>query len=411
MGSRHRIVGLARVAVARVVGRATGGRSRQLVSSVLGVALAIALMTTVSGIALGLASQSAIQSEDVDYWVVPEGSSASSIAVSVGGPKLGDTHDAAARLRADERVDYATPVLLRVLRVENADSGTTEYVLGVGVVSDGADRDVMGVSTASLTPGDPHYDGGGYNGTWTGEVVLSDAGAELLNASEGDSLAPADERAGDRRFAVTTVAEGDYATGTGPLPIAVFQLSELQSVSGTADADQADQILVSTNAPGVREDIETLYPHTTVVERTGVSSQQLSSSNLPLAVALTALLAALTIGTLFVATMMGLELNASRESLAVLAAVGFSQRARAFVLIVETITVAIVGALAGILLGFGGIELVNALSNRYLGVSETAVFHPGLIAYGLCVAVVIGLLASIYPVVLSRRTSPLDALR
>ncbi len=62
--------------------------------SVTGLAVAIVLLTTGSGIALGLGSQTAVQSDDVDYWVVPESGdvtgtdSADQILVSTTAPEV-----------------------------------------------------------------------------------------------------------------------------------------------------------------------------------------------------------------------------------------------------------------------------------------------------------------------------------
>jgi putative ABC transport system permease protein len=61
------------------------------------------------------------------------------------------------------------------------------------------------------------------------------------------------------------------------------------------------------------------------------------------------------------------------------------------------------GGTVGVLLGIGGIALTNALSNQWLGVSDVAAFHPLMLGYGVGVAILIGLLATPYPVFLSRR--------
>jgi putative ABC transport system permease protein len=409
MGRRHRLLGLVRVAVARLLGRLAGGDSRQVLTSLVGVAVAIALMTTVGGVAVGLASQSAIQGEGVDYWVVPEASTASSVAVSVDGPKLGGTHDVATRLSRDDRVDYATPVLLRVLQVHNAASNTTEYVLVAGVVPDERGRPVLGVPTDALEPGDPYYADGAYDGPWTGEVVASDAAAQVLNASTGDELS-LQRRDAPGTLSVVNVSAGSYTTGAGPIPVVVMHLGELQAVSGATGSDQADQILVSTDDPSVRSDVESLYPETTVVQQNGFSGRQVSLSSLPMAIGVTAVIAAVVIGTLFVATMMGLEVHAERADLAVLSAVGFGERSRSLVVVVETLSLTVLGSVLGLAAGVGGIHLTNLLAGRYLGVDDVAAFDPLLVVTAAVVAVVIGLLASVYPVWLSRRTDVLEVL-
>ncbi|QCC47230.1 ABC transporter permease [Halobellus limi] len=409
MGSRHRYAGLLGVALGRLAGRFRRGEGKQLAVSVLGVAIAIMVMVTVGGVALGLASQSAIQGDDVDYWIVPEDRTASSIAVSVDGPQLGGTHDVTARLNRNPQVEYATPVLLRVVQLRAPASDTSEFVLVAGVIPDGGDREVLGVSTAALTPGDPYYANGTYDGEWTGEVVASGPAAELLALEGGDPLATP-RQGSNRSLHVENVSTGSYNTGAGPLPIVVVHQSELQAITGATAGDPADQILVSTTSAGVRSELEALYPQSSVITKSGFAEQSVSTSSLPVAVALTAVLTAVVVGTLFVATMMGLELHADRRRLAVLAAIGYRTRSQAFLVVAETFILTLCGTVVGIALGVGGIAATNALATRYLGVQSVAVFDPILVGAAGAVAVLIAAAASIYPVWLTRRTDVLEVL-
>jgi len=402
----RRLAGLLALGVRRTVSR-LGGGSRQVLLSVVGVALAVALMTTVSGVALELAAGSTVAGDDVDYWVVPESGDATSVAVPVGGSRLGSVHETTARLSRDDRVTYATPVLVSVIRLRSQPAGTSEYVLAVGVVPPDGERSVVGLPTDSLAPGDPHYAGGDYDGPFTGEAVVSDAAAELLSTETGDRLAVPRS---NRSLSVTAVAEGDVETGAGPLPVVLVHLSELQSLTGATDGDPADQLLVATDDPSVRGRLAGLYPHTTVVSRTGFTGPDVSTTSLPLAIGVAALVAGVAVGVLFVATMMGLAVTAERRTLAALAAVGFSTRSRSVLVLTETLTVAGLGGLLGSGVGAVAVALTNATAGRYFGVGDVARFDPLLVAYGVVAALCIGLVAAVYPVWLSRRTDPLEVL-
>jgi putative ABC transport system permease protein len=186
-------------------------------------------------------------------------------------------------------------------------------------------------------------------------------------------------------------------------------LAELQTITGVESGDQADQILVSTNDPSVRSDIERLYPGTDVVSRTGLAGRELSTSSLPLAMAVSSFLVALTVGVLFVATMMGLELTSNRRYIAMLGAVGFSTRSRSLVVFAETLSISVLGGVIGIGVGAGGIVALNRATRETVGVA-VARFEPLLLGYGLGVAVLIGVLAAPYPVWLSRRLDTLEVL-
>ena len=403
----RRLVALVGVGVRRSLGRVRVAPQRVLLS-VVGVALAVGLMVAVTGVSLGLASQAVVEGEDVDYWVVPENADVESLAVSTGGVKLGGVHAASERLAADPRVEYATPVLLELLPVRDATTGERTYVLAVGVVARQG-GEVLGVPTDQLTPGDPHYANGSYGGPWTGEVVLNGAAATVTNASTGTTLALA-RSDGNRSLTVVDTATGGSATPAGSTPIAVVHLSELQSLTGATEGDQADQVLVSTTDRGVRDRIEALYPRTTVVTRSGLGAQRVTASNLPLAVAVAALVAAVVVGVLFVTTLMGLEVSADRRQLATLAALGFSGRSRAVLVAVETLTVSVLGGLVGLLLGSLAILGINAVAATPTGAGAVARFDPLLAGYALAVAAVIGLVGAVYPVLLGRRTDPLEVV-
>lgn len=406
MSRLRAVASLCGLAGQRVAGRVRIAPQR-VALSVLGVALAIGLMLAVTGVALGLASQSVVESEEVDYWIVPEGSSTESVVVATGGLKLGSVHPTARSIGDDDRVDYATPVLISLLPVRDAVTGDRTYVLTVGIVA-GADVEVLGLSATPLTPGDPHYADGTYNGTWTGELVLNEAASTLTNASEGTRLTT--PRGGNRTFQVINVSESRAPSIGGTVPVALVHLSELQSLSGASGGDQADQILVSTNDRAVKASLTGRYPRTTVVERSGLSAQQVSTSNLPLAVGVAALVAALVVGVLFITTLMGLEVNASRRELGMLAAVGFSRRSRSLVVAVETLVLAVCGGLLGIVVGGLGILGVNAFGTALLGIETVALFDLRLVGYALVVAALIGLVGAVYPVLLSVRTTQLEVL-
>ena len=404
MGKRSSLFGLG---VTQTVGRLRTGESRRLLLSVCGVALAVALMISVTGVAVNLAGGSTIQGDDVDYWIVPDGGSVSSVAVSVEGPQLGAVHETTARLQADERVTFATPVELQILQI---DTGTTrEYVLAAGVIPPESGESLLGLPTDHLTPGDPHYADGGYTGPWTGEAIVSNAAAEVVGLEEGDTIRPA--RAGpNQTFTTTTIADGDISGGVGPIPVLVVHTSELQRLTNTASQDSADQILVSTNDPTVKPTLKAAYPETQVLTRAGLGGEDLSTSSLPVAVAVAALIATVAIGTLFVATLVGLETIAAREMIAVQGALGLSTSSQMIIVFAQTLTIAGLGGLVGTLGGLAGLQVLNVGATIFGSVSQIAAFHPGLLAYGPGVALVIGVLATPYPAWIAARTDHLEVL-
>lgn len=402
-----RLIGLWELAAARLRGRLTGVDAGRLRLCIVGVALAVALMMVLSGVAIGLASQSTVQSADVDYWVTPEGSNTGSMVLPEDGASLGDVHRVTAELNADDRIEYASPVLIEPVQVVDPATDEQAFVIAIGVIP-ATDRRISGIPIDDLDQSYGYYNDGGYDGEWSGTTVVTDATLTVLETDGSEELI-ARSGTGEYRLTVVERSEASIGPGVGDVPAVVMPLAELQTITGVETADQADQILVSTNDPSVRSDIERLYPGTDVVSRTGLAGRELSTSSLPLAMAVSSFLVALAVGVLFVATMMGLELTSNRQYIAMLGAVGFSTRSRSLVVFAETLSISVLGGVIGIGVGAGGIVALNRATRETVGVA-VARFEPLLLGYGLGVAVLIGVLAAPYPVWLSRRLDTLEVL-
>ncbi len=407
MNTFHRVRALIGIASSRIAGRFQTAPYRILLT-VAGVALAIGLMVAVTGVSLGVASESVITNSETDYWIVPEDANVQTLAVSAGGVQLSEVHDTSARIMADDRVEYAIPVLLELIPVRDTVTGDRKYLLAVGVVAQ-ADSEILGMSLDPLEVGDPYYADGGYNGTWTGDAVLNQAAAQSVNASLGTALNSTQIPA-NRSLSVVNVSDSESSNTFGSVPMAVVHISELQAITGATTGDQADQILVSTDDPAVQESLASIYPQTTVVERNGLGAQEVSTENLALAIAVSGALTAVVIGILFVTTLMGLAVSSNRQSQGMLAAIGISRRSRSVLVAAETVFVALIGGFVGIAIGIFSILVINRAGQATLGTGTVATFDVRLIGYAIGVAFIIGLVGAIYPILLSRRTSPLEVL-
>jgi len=398
----------------RLLRRTDNGLFNRVTVTVLVVAVTVALLVVVTGVSAGLASESTVRSDAVDYWVVPESANTLTSVVSVQGPQLGDVHRRTDEIRSIAGVTAATPVLVEVLRIRAENGERPEFVLAIGVIPGEAPARVAGVPTSGLAPGDPHYSDGSYDGPVTGEVALSGAAADLLNASAGDDLtvgSPATGTVAYSEYSVAAVSEPGAQSPRGSLPVAVVHLSELQSLSGAADGDGADQFLVQTNSPGVRSELQGTYPGTTVVSRGGLNPEPILSSDLPLAISGTALLVVVVIGTLFVATTMGLEAEADRQFLAVLAALGLSKRTRLAVVAGTTLGLAAVGGVVGVGLAAVSAAALNWLLTTQFSLPAVMRLHPLLGVYGIGVAILMGLFALPYPLRVASETATSRELR
>ena len=401
-GSRlRRALGLVRVGTARAVNRTLRADGSRVRISVIGVAIAIATLVLVTGIAVGLGAETTAYGSDVDYWIVPEGGGASAL-VNTGGAMFGETHPTTAELNDRDTVEYATPVLSRPIQLESATE--QEYVLAVGVVGSEDATRIAGLPPSALSPGDPHFGDGEYDGPRTGELVGSDAAASVLDVEEEAevTIVGADESA-------TMVAVADARDGaTGDVPIVLMQLSELQTITGADEGDQADQILVSSSSPGIAEELGTVYPQSTVETRSGLLAQNTVDQDLSLALGLTGLVTAVGIGLLFICATMGMEIVADRRELTTMTALGISTHSQLTVVGVQTLVTTVLGGIVGSLLGALGIGIVNRGVTELVDLGAVAIFHPAYIVYGIGVSLLIGVLSLPYLFVLLSRTGGVD---
>jgi putative ABC transport system permease protein len=401
MGLRNRFrrwVGLFSIGIRRTISRATHTARQRTIFSILGVTIAIALLVVVTSIGVGLATGTTVYDDDIDYWIVPDGDGGNSPLIATDGVQFGSVHETNDRIMAIDGVTASTPVFSTVLRVESETSD--EYVFVVGVIkTPGIDR-VAGVETAGLTAGDPYYAQGRYDGERTGDIVLSDGAAELLDASEGSDV----RINGEASFTVRDVSQ-TQAGAVGDVPTALVHLSELQVITGGSRSDQANQFVVKTNSPGVDEALTEVYPESSVYSRGQMLASETTGSDLPLALALTAFVTSVAIGILFVVTTMGLEIVADRRQLATMSAIGLSTRSQLGIVGVQTVATTGIGGVFGGLLGLGVIRLTNEIAVRTITTEPIALFHPGFVGYGIAVAVLIGVSSLGYLLFLTRRVT------
>jgi putative ABC transport system permease protein len=400
-----RIRGMLGFAARRTLARLRGADRTQILLSIGGVAIAVALLLLVTSVGVGLSASETVRASNADYAIMPVGGS--SAVTDVGRAKLGRAHEVTTRLSAREDIAHATAIRSTTLSVVVTGGGTPPQedptrLLVIGVTATREGGVIAGLPTAGLSREDTHHANGTYDGPFTGEVVLSESAADRLNATEGTELRPTDA-GGSRTFQVTAVNEPRRG-GLGQFPVALVHLSELQTVINATEGDAADQVFVEANDPAVRGYLETVYPETTVVSRSDLFAASDDRSRLPVAIAITAFVVSLVVGTLFMITTMGFELAADRENRAVMRAIGLSGWSRTAVVVVQTFVVAVCGGIVGIGLWVVGIGVGNTLSGTVSGV-PVAVFRPVLAVYGLGVALLIGLLTVPYLLVAARRGS------
>jgi putative ABC transport system permease protein len=122
-----------------------------------------------------------------------------------------------------------------------------------------------------------------------------------------------------------------------------------------------------------------------------------------------------TIGTVVFFTLllvtgntMAISVRERTSELAVLKAIGFSDRSVLFFVLGESLIIALVGGVLGLLLAFLAIPvLAKALS----GMLPTLILSPALLGFGLFIAVLVGIVSGIIPGIGAMRMRVVNALR
>ena len=396
----RRVRGFVALSARRLYVRGTRTATRRTAASIAGVAVAIALLVIASGLAVGLATQTTIYGEDVDYWITPEGGGETSALVATGGPQFGEAHTTTAQIESLDGVNYATPVLSTVRFTEGPNESAN--VLFVGIIPRENMQTVSGVSTTGLSAGEietpPDRD-------WSGEVVLSASAASQLGIA-GDSHESI--HTDGATFDTITIDEAS----TGPdLPIAVVQLTDLQQLTGGAEIDTADQFLVSTTDSAVRTDLETVHDQSSVNTRADLMVTEIIDTDAALAIGVGAFLITFVIGTLFIVMTAGLELTTDAATMATLSAIGVSGRSQMALAGVQTLLVTLIGGIVGAGFGLGSLHGINAVVSRAVLPVPVASTHPAIAVYGVLAAVVIGVITLPYIRYLLGRIGPDEVMR
>ena len=405
---RRRWTGLVGLTLSRWWQRATGTTAGRIVSTVAAVALTIAFLLVVTGIALALADGGVTATDDATVRITPEDQSTLSSVDGVEGPRLGATNERASKIHAHDGVAHASPVVIETARLKAAD-GEPQTVRLVGVVPDDEFRTVAGLPTDRLEAGDSHYANGSYDGPRAGGIVLSRTAADRLGASTGDELAvsqgPVETTEPSVTVTVTAVTETE--DGGSGAPVALVHASELQSLSGAADGELADRVVIWGETDAARSAAADAYPDASVAVAGAPDPTALFEDGLAFATSVIALVVGVTICASFVATTMGMTVDEDRRTLAVLESIGIPARGRLAVIAISTGIMTLVGSLVGVGLGAAGIAGVNAVAGATVAPGAVAQFHPLFVPYGIAVALLSGLVAVPYPLAVAARTSVL----
>lgn len=407
MGRLARLRGVLGVAVRQL----RHYRVRTLLA-VLGVLLAVVLMTVVGGLGYGLTStgHEAIDYLNRDLWV--SGGPVTFAPGGVGGVDnpIEDAHGLTDRLEREPGVERAQALAFQTVYVS---TNTSEFDTVVGVGATGG-LSSAGVRAEEFTAGDVHYANGSYEGPMTHEVVVDPQTAARYDLEVGDTLYVGGTIVEARKNAFTVVGVSNTFSRFLAAPTVAVHLSELQEVSGTTGTDGAAIVAVTTtkgtSVRAVERRLERRYPGYEFRTNDEQVRAIVGDQAAVVAAAVTLAVLAVVVGVVLVVNVLALLVHQQRRQLAALKAAGVSSRSLVGVVVWQGLGIGLVGGLLGVAATPPIVDALNRVAETLSGFPNLAKTPPWLLAGAAGLAVVMGLLGSGVAGWRVARLSPLEHL-
>ncbi|HEY2947850.1 MAG TPA: ABC transporter permease, partial [Micromonosporaceae bacterium] len=241
----------------------------------------------------------------------------------------------------------------------------------------------------------------------SGEVVVDDEFATAHNLSVGGTLTMATQRGGQRDYTVVGIYQKNQLAN-GP----VISLEESADAFRTGQLNQGFvRLAPGADVGAVRAELDRLVadnPEVSVMDQSALLQQAKSSVNTVVVMLYVLLGLALVIAILGIVNTMALSVLERTRELGLVRAVGMRRGQVVQMVTVESVVIAVFGALLGVLVGgVLGSAVVRALRDE--GVPELALPWTSMATF-MALAVVIGLFAAILPAIRAARTNVLAAI-
>jgi putative ABC transport system permease protein len=317
------------------------------------------------------------------------GGNRSDLILEPAGAGLGISPSVADVLRARDDVGDVVELRESAAQINGQDSLVTamdtnglEQVIDLGIESG---------SLAALAPGN---------------LLLSTTAADELHVRTGDTVTVTFPETGDTTMRVAgTFSKGSLINASYLMTLPDFTANVTSTLDGA---------ILMTNAPGTdpaeaKKTIEaalTDYPNVTVNDPGDITQKAQDSVNQLLGIVTAMLLLAVVVAILGIVNTLVLSVVERTRELGLLRAVGGTRRQVRTVVRLESVLMALLGALTGVALGtVSGIALSRALLDQ--GITELQV-PTGTLAIYLVIAAAVGVLAALGP---ARRASKVDVLK
>ncbi|MCC7550960.1 MAG: ABC transporter permease [Methanobacterium sp.] len=235
------------------------------------------------------------------------------------------------------------------------------------------------------------------------EVIIGEMAAGRLNKTIGDTLTISNQT-----FTIVgTYETGNFMDDSG----VVMSLDKLQSLTG--NTGMVSLILVKatngTDTTSLAETIEDTYPDE-LSTSTSLSGMERMNNGLEVieSASWAVTLLTLLIGSIVVVVTMVKSVVERTREIGVLKAVGWTNKRILTMIIGESVVLALLAAIVGIVIGVGVVEIIS--SAQIIPGIEPA-FSVTLFLEAFLVAIFLGVIGGLYPAYRASKLSPTEALR
>ena len=383
------------------------------------VAISMALMVSMFSVSEGI----------VDSAEAPLLESREDLVIAPDQGMVEGAHSLSADLAGWDEVEFATPALYHDLRItlpprEAGEDRRPKTVEAFGIIPGDfwsmmgkAERERFDEDHWFTVFDDPHYDGGSYNGTFTGEVLLS-KNLRREGISEGDTLPVLGLE--DEEVNMTVVGFFDHEFSGlgyfGDISFALLHLAELQTLTGLAVVgdggtgevvDLADGVSIALTKTAVDQGdegkvagrIREEYPGYTEDVYTKEDQLELirQESRLAEMFYMAVGSVSMAIGLLFVATIMIVSVLERTREIGMLRAIGISRRTVFVQVLSESMVLVLLGALVGIAPGYYGAVWAAGQISEDIGIDLELGFDGLFVVKAMFWVLVMGALFAMYP--------------
>ena len=243
------------------------------------------------------------------------------------------------------------------------------------------------------------------------EVMLGDLLSESLGKKAGDTL----DLQGTT-FQIVGVFHGGSALEAGAV---IMPLGQMQRLSGMDGKVTAFHVRLKPAKPGESAE-EHMHRAQAAIEKAlpglkAVPAMERASNNqlvvLAHAVAWGTSAIALLVAALGIANTMAMSVFERTREIGVLRALGWRRRRVMLLILMEAAGLGLVGGLVGLLVGWGGLQVLAAIPQTAGIVSGASGIAWGTMVEALGISILVGVVAGIAPAYRGARLSPVEAMR